>query len=170
MWRQNGILHISPSVTQTVLSFNKSHWGRDQMDAISQTIFPNEFSWMKMYESRLKFVPQGPISNIPGLVQIMAWRLPGDKPLSGPMMVRLPTHICVTRPQWVKHNMHSIPKALTFHTQKTVTVSVIHYFVKYQVNGPHTNGLGGQLPVKSCPQNSNHYHFDIILIHYRLHI
>ena len=32
----------------------------------------------------------------------MAWRRPGDKPLSGPMMVRLPTHICVTRPQWVK--------------------------------------------------------------------
>ena len=32
----------------------------------------------------------------------MAWRRPGDKPLSEPMMVRLTTHICVTRPQWVK--------------------------------------------------------------------
>ena len=31
----------------------------------------------------------------------MAWRLPGDKPLSEQMMVRLPTHKCVTRPQWV---------------------------------------------------------------------
>ena len=31
----------------------------------------------------------------------MAWRRPGDKPLSESMMVRLPTHICVTRPQWV---------------------------------------------------------------------
>ena len=31
----------------------------------------------------------------------MAWRRPGDKPLSGPMMVSLLTHICVTRPQWV---------------------------------------------------------------------
>ena len=31
----------------------------------------------------------------------MAWRRPGDKPLSEPMMVRLPTHICVARPQWV---------------------------------------------------------------------
>ena len=31
----------------------------------------------------------------------MAWRRPGDKPLSEPMMDRLPTHICVTRPQWV---------------------------------------------------------------------
>ena len=44
----------------------------------------------------------GPINNIPALVQIMAWRRPGDKPLSGPMMFRLLTHICVTRPQWVK--------------------------------------------------------------------
>ena len=50
----------------------------------------------------LKFVPSGSIDNIPTLVQVMAWRRPGDKPLSKPMMVRLPTHICVTRPQWVK--------------------------------------------------------------------
>ena len=49
----------------------------------------------------LKFVPKGPINNTPALVQIMAWRRPGDKPLSEPMMVSLPTHICVTRPQWV---------------------------------------------------------------------
>ena len=32
----------------------------------------------------------------------MAWRRPGDKPLSEAMMVNLPTYICVTRPQWVK--------------------------------------------------------------------
>ena len=44
----------------------------------------------------------GPVDNIAALVQIMAWRWPGGKPLSVPMMVRLPTHICVTRPQWVK--------------------------------------------------------------------
>ena len=50
----------------------------------------------------LKFVPKVPINNIPALVHIMARRRPGDKPLSKPMMVCLPTHICVTRPQWVK--------------------------------------------------------------------
>ena len=49
----------------------------------------------------LKFVSIGPINKIPTLVQIMAWRRPGDKPLSELMMVRLPTHICVTRPQRV---------------------------------------------------------------------
>ena len=50
----------------------------------------------------LKFVPKGPLNNNPALVQIMAWRRSGDKPLSEPMMVSLLTHICVTRPQWVK--------------------------------------------------------------------
>ena len=49
----------------------------------------------------LKFVPKGPINNIPALVQIMAWCWPGNKPLSEPMTVSLLTHICVTRPQWV---------------------------------------------------------------------
>ena len=50
----------------------------------------------------LKFVLKGLINNIPALVQIMAWRRPGDKPLSEPMLASLPTHICVARPQRVK--------------------------------------------------------------------
>ena len=45
----------------------------------------------------LKFVSKGPVNNIPALIQIMAWRRPGDKPLSEPMMVSLLTHISVTR-------------------------------------------------------------------------
>ena len=48
----------------------------------------------------LKFVQ---INNIPALVQIMAWRRPGDKPLSETMTVTLLMHIFITRPQWVKH-------------------------------------------------------------------
>ena len=32
-----------------------THWGWDKMDGISQTTFPNAFSWMKMYEFRLRF-------------------------------------------------------------------------------------------------------------------
>ena len=53
-------------------------------------------------KTSLKFVPKGLINNIPALVLIMAWRRPGDKPLSEPMLVRSLTHICVTWPQWVK--------------------------------------------------------------------
>ena len=66
----------------------KAHWGRDKMAAIS-----------------LKFVPKGPMNNISALVQIMAWRRPGDKPLSERVIVSLLTHICVTRPQWVDTDM-----------------------------------------------------------------
>ena len=36
----------------------------------------------------------------------MAWRRPGDKPLSETMMVGLLTHICVTLPQWVNDAIH----------------------------------------------------------------
>ena len=61
----------------------------------------NESVWISI-ENSLRFVPKGPINNIPALVQIMAWRRSGDKPLSEPIMVSLLAHICVTRPQWVK--------------------------------------------------------------------
>ena len=74
--------------------------GRHFPDDIFKWIFLNENVWILINIS-LKFVPRGPINNIPTLVQVMAWRRPGDKPLSEPMMFRLPTHICVTRPQWV---------------------------------------------------------------------
>ena len=69
-------------------------------DDIFKYIFLNENVWISLKIS-LKFVPRVPINNIPALVLIMAWRRPGDKPLSEPMMVSSPMHICVTRPQWV---------------------------------------------------------------------
>ena len=64
-------------------------------------IFLNENVWIPIKIS-LKFVPEGPINNIPALIQIMAWDCLGDKPLSEPMMVNLLTHICVTQSQKVK--------------------------------------------------------------------
>ena len=67
------------------------------MAAIFQTIFSNAFSWMKIYEFLLihltLFVRYNWQYNIPALVQIMAWRRSGDKPLSEPMMVSSLTHI-----------------------------------------------------------------------------
>ena len=36
----------------------------------------------------LKFVPGGPIGNMPALVQVMAWCRTGDKPLPEPMLVQ----------------------------------------------------------------------------------
>ena len=57
-------------------------------DDIFKRIFNNENVWISM-KFLQKFVTKSPINNIPALVQIMAWRRPGDKPLSEPMMVSL---------------------------------------------------------------------------------
>ena len=85
--------------------------GRHLADHMFKCIFLNENVWISINIS-LKVVSMGLIDNIPALVQIMAWRRSGDKSLSEPMMDSLLTHICVTRPQWVKspvwHN-NSIP-------------------------------------------------------------
>ena len=92
-----------PSFLQTAFLFNtlrSRQNGRHFADDTFKRIFMNENVWIYI-KIALKFVPKGTINNIPALVQIMAWRRPGDKPLSEPMMVRLPTHIC-SRPQWVK--------------------------------------------------------------------
>ena len=82
---------------------NERHFADD----IFKCIFINENVWCPIKIS-LKFVPWGLINNIPALVQIMAWRRPGDKPLSEPRMVRLPTHLCVARPQWVNDVINHI--------------------------------------------------------------
>ena len=79
---------------------NRLHFADD----VFKCNFLNENVWIPIKIS-LKFVPKGPINDIPALVQVMAWRRPGDKPLSEPVMDSLPTHICVTRPQWVKSMM-----------------------------------------------------------------
>ena len=79
---------------------NEQHFADD----ILKRIFFNENVWISIKIS-LKFVPKGPINNITALVQIMAWCRSGDKPLSEPMVVSLPTHICVTRPKWVNRHV-----------------------------------------------------------------
>ena len=90
--------------------------GRHFADDIFKRIFFNENIWIPIKIS-LNFVPKGSITNIPALVQIMAWRGPGDKPLSESMMVNLPTHIYVTRPQWVKKVLDIIfPRRITTGT------------------------------------------------------
>ena len=88
-------------------------------DDIFKCIFLHENVWISV-EISLKFVPKGPINNIPALVQIMAWRRSGDKPLSEPMMVSLSTHICVTRPQWV--NSHEV-QFLNLRMLKLISIS-----------------------------------------------
>ena len=63
----------------------------DKMVTISATTFENVFSCIRCIvsiEISLQFIAFDQISNIPALVQIMAWRRPGDKPLPEPMLTR----------------------------------------------------------------------------------
>ena len=64
-------------------------------------------------------LPNVRINTTPALVRIMAWRWPGDKPLSEPMMVRLPTHICVTRPERVNKSVGKCRNTLSCLDQYT---------------------------------------------------
>ena len=101
-------------------------------DDIFKWIFLNENVWMSINIS-LKFVPKGQINNIPTLVQVMAW------PLPGPLMVRLPTHICVTRPQWVNiiwgtFYQHSTPLLMHNALIKVLSINeVIHLTSVFRV-------------------------------------
>ena len=87
---------------------NEQHFADDIFKRIffNENVFFDQNVWISIKIS-LKFVPKGPINKIPALVHIMAWRRSGDKPLSEPMMVSLPTHICVTPPQWVNTSNNS---------------------------------------------------------------
>ena len=67
---------------------NGRHFPDDKFKCISL----NETIWISLKLSP-KCVPKVRIKNITALVQIMALRRSGDKPLSEPMMVRLLTHI-----------------------------------------------------------------------------
>ena len=97
-------LHVHKSVvvwTSSGIHFNSLRPRRNRRhfaDDIFKCIFLNQNELIS-FRISLKFVPKVRINNIPPLIQIMARRRPGDKPLSEAMVISLPTHICVTRPQ-----------------------------------------------------------------------
>ena len=108
LWNKKGNFEISLTLvtcgpadsSDSVNTLRARQNGRYFADNIFKCIFLNENVWIAIKIS-LKFVPKGSINNIPALLQMMAWRRAGHKPLSEPTMVSLTTHICVTLPQWV---------------------------------------------------------------------
>ena len=53
LWRQCNVVYPCGVITYPYPGL--THWGRDKMADISQTTFASAFSWMKMFEFRLKF-------------------------------------------------------------------------------------------------------------------
>ena len=95
--------------------------GRQFPDDIFKCILLNEN--MIPFNFSLKFISKGPENNIAVLIQIMAWRRPGDKLLPEPMVPNLLTHICVTRPQWVR----GVKRQLRFVCFNTYSIDLIHW-------------------------------------------
>ena len=91
----------------TLESINTSiHWGRNKMAAISQTTFRNAFSWIKRCEIWFKFhFNLFPMVQVTIRLHLFRW-CPGAFQAPSHYLNRwspwLLTHICVTRPQWVK--------------------------------------------------------------------
>ena len=89
-----------------MIGLKLTHWGRDNMAAISQTTLSNAFSWMKMLEFRLKFHWSLFIRVQLTIFQhwFRRWLGAGQATshyLNQWWIVSSLTHICVTRLQWV---------------------------------------------------------------------
>ena len=79
-WRV-GLWDVNVEINSDINTLRPRQNGRHFADDICKGIFLNENILIAIKIS-LKFVPKGSINNIPALVQIMAWRRPGDKLLS----------------------------------------------------------------------------------------
>ena len=88
-----------------IILWQRQNWHDVTYDIFKCILLNDENVWIPTKIS-LKCVPKGPINNTQAMVQIMSWHHPVDKPLSEPMMVSLPTHICDTQPQWVNWTLN----------------------------------------------------------------
>ena len=100
-----GRLHLSHWSLRDVVTI-LTHWGRDNIDAISQTTFSRTFSGMKVFEFLLTFQWNLFLRVKSTIFQhwFRYW-LGADQVTThylNQWLFILLTHICITRPQWVK--------------------------------------------------------------------
>ena len=121
VWKQRPhVLYIDKHNVGTWYIKFRNHCNNDQLKhriTIFMQLLLIEAEW-RIYAS----------VNIPSLVQIMACRLVGAKPLSEPRMECLLTHICVTRPQWVKAANAGILLIQTLGTNSNEILIAIYAF------------------------------------------
>ena len=91
-------LYIFYSTCSQLTKFRPIQNDRHIADDIFNDIFLDE-NCINSDVNFIDVVPKGPINIILPLVQIMAWRRRGDKPLSGPVMLYLLRHKCGTQPK-----------------------------------------------------------------------
>ena len=93
----------------------------------------------------------------------MAWRRPSDKPLSELMMVSLPTHKCVTRPQWV-NNVSFIPRTLYTYLGLTHIRRLCKFPLFIPFPYPPNTSLPN--PRNGINRQGKFRHLDIVLLGY----
>ena len=125
------MLKIIPSHDRLILNtLRQRQDGRHFPESIFKCIFFHENVSISINIS-LKFVPRSQINNILALVQVMVCCWPGNKPLSEPMMVILPTYICVTRPQWVNMGIPIPGKyGLYIETGPCLYCNIVYWVIK----------------------------------------
>ena len=94
------------------------------VDDIFKWIFFIENKWISI-KLPLKFVPKDQISNIPSLVQIMAWHRPGNKPLSEPMGLVYWCTVSLGLNELLCLYHKEISKGLMYQTFRTSVITVI---------------------------------------------
>ena len=124
-----------------------THRGWDKFTAILQTAFTNSFFLNENVRISskiwLKFVLEMRINNIPALIQIMAWRRPGDKPLSEHQWVGAKP---LSEHQWVGAKPLSEHQWWLFYWQKHASLSLnrvnepcgSHWIKINSTGSPHT--------------------------------
>ena len=85
-YHTKSLSHLYVHLRFAVNTLRPTQDGNHIPDDIFKCILLNENAKISIKIS-LKFVPKAPINNIPALIQIMARRRRGDKPLSEPMIV-----------------------------------------------------------------------------------
>ena len=147
------ILHfVRSKISMTLLNTSSPRQnGHRFADDTFKRIFWNE-NVRILIKISLKFVPQGPINNIPALVKIMDWCRSGDKPLSEPMMIILLTHICVTRPRWVKDaNPRTLPYQSVTNTERVYNTwrqyDLGRYLPVHTIGCPTPGRYGQSVPI-----------------------
>ena len=111
LWRKPLIITVAFSqfpllwhLPQIITDINSSLPEQDGhlfADDIFRCIFDDEIFCI-LIKISLRFVPKGTNVNIPALVQIMAWRRIGDKPLSEPMLTQFTDAYVRHQGRWVK--------------------------------------------------------------------
>ena len=130
-WWPSLLMHTCITGPQWVNTLRPRQDCRHFPDNIFKCIFFNENVWI-LIKISLTFIPKAPINNIPALVQIMAWRRPGDKPLYEPMML---VYLCIYASLCLNELMGILATDLATNWEKNMFLKITIAYVCFDIVG-----------------------------------